>query len=104
MKCLQGIHGNTKCDSPLVQLEEEIAKQKALFNELRSKTPAGSPELEDAKKKLGELLKALGLSKSKGDAPKDAAGGKKKERLLLKTAKVRAVKVEDERFHLPDKE
>lgn len=72
----------------LEQLEQEIAQQKALFNDLRSQHAAGSPELEEAKKKLGELQKALALSKSKGDASKDAAGGKKKERLLLKTAKV----------------
>ncbi|KAF9449986.1 histidine-tRNA ligase [Macrolepiota fuliginosa MF-IS2] len=68
------------------QLEQEIAQQKALFNDLRSQHAAGSPELEDAKKKLSELQKALGLLK-KADGPKDAAGGKKKERLLLKTAK-----------------
>lgn len=77
-------------DSPPInveQLEQEIAQQTTLFNTLRSQHPAGSPELENAKKKLSELKKTLGQSK-KGEGSKDAAGGKKKERLLLKTAKV----------------
>jgi histidyl-tRNA synthetase len=71
------------------QLEQQVAQQTALFNTLRSQHPAGSPELEDARKKLSELKKTLGQSK-KDDAAKDGASGKKKERLLLKTAKVSA--------------
>ncbi|EKM84372.1 hypothetical protein AGABI1DRAFT_110896 [Agaricus bisporus var. burnettii JB137-S8] len=68
------------------QLEQQVTQQTALFNTLRSQHAAGSPELEDARKKLSELKKTLGQSK-KDDVAKDGAGGKKKGRLLLKTAK-----------------
>jgi len=86
-------------------LEAEIASVTAHFNELRlnpDKTVATPEALNDAKKKLAELKKALALAKNAGKekkpkdaAPAGAAGapaqaeGKKKERLLLKTAKVR---------------
>jgi hypothetical protein len=70
----------------LEQLEQLVAQQTELFNALRLQYPAGSPKLEDTRKKLSELKKTLGQSK-KDDAAKDSAG-KKKERLLLKTAKV----------------
>ncbi|TFK71156.1 histidyl-tRNA synthetase [Pluteus cervinus] len=64
-------------------LEQQVAEQTALFNDLRLQGgDAGT--IDEAKKKLGELKKALALTKSEGGA-KDA--GKKRERLLLKTAK-----------------
>ncbi|KAJ7083367.1 hypothetical protein B0H15DRAFT_850754 [Mycena belliarum] len=71
-------------------IPEQIANQTALFNELRSQPNAEPSQIEEAKKKLGELKKALALSKGSDGAP--AATGskeapKKRERLLLKTAK-----------------
>ncbi|KZT27501.1 histidyl-tRNA synthetase [Neolentinus lepideus HHB14362 ss-1] len=66
----------------LVSLEEEVTRQTALVNELRT-TNADARALDEAKKKLGELKKALALSKGAGGSKE----GKKKERLLLKTAK-----------------
>jgi hypothetical protein len=70
----------------LGSIEEEIAKQSARYNELRLQ-PNGDPvALEEVRQKLGELKKTLGQAKAA------AGGGKKKEerdRLLLKTAKVR---------------
>ena len=67
-------------------LAEEVAAQSTLLTELR-KTQGEGPAVEEAKKKLGELKRALALAQN-------ASGGggkeKKKERMLLKTAKVRA--------------
>ena len=66
-------------------LAEEVTAQSALLTELR-KTQGEGPAVEEAKKKLGELKRALALAQN-------ASGGggkeKKKERMLLKTAKVR---------------
>ncbi|KAJ3901374.1 histidine-tRNA ligase [Lentinula edodes] len=78
--------------SSLNSLEGEIETQNALFNELRlsGSDPAG---LEEVKKKLGELKKSLGQAKAKAAADGSTASsskevaGKKKERILLKTAK-----------------
>ncbi|GAW08942.1 histidyl-tRNA synthetase [Lentinula edodes] len=78
--------------SSLDSLEGEIETQNALFNELRlsGSDPAG---LEEVKKKLGELKKSLGQAKAKAAADGATASGskevagKKKERILLKTAK-----------------
>lgn len=67
-------------------LNQEIAQQNTLCNDLRQQNAEASL-VEEAKKKLGELKKSLGALN------KAAAGGKetkKKERLLLKTAKVRS--------------
>ncbi|KZP29283.1 histidine-tRNA ligase [Athelia psychrophila] len=64
-------------------LNQEIAQQNTLCNDLRQQNAEASL-VEEAKKKLGELKKSLGALN------KAAAGGKetkKKERLLLKTAK-----------------
>ena len=66
-------------------LSQEIAQQTTLFNELRLQNAEPS-SVEEAKKKLGELKKALGALAKTAGAGKDA---KKKERMLLKTAKVR---------------
>ena len=76
------------------ELEADIAAQKAIFNDLRAQ---GAP-LEEAKKQLGDLQKTLALVKGAGkekEKKADGSGGqqvegqsKKKERLLLKTAKV----------------
>jgi hypothetical protein len=71
--------------SSTASLEQEIAQQTTLFNELRLKNAEASVQ-DEAKKKLGELKKSLALSKG-GGGSKDA--GKKRERLMLKTAKVR---------------
>ena len=79
-------------------LEAQIATETARFNELR----LGGGSLDESKKTLSELKKALALAKNAGKEKKEKAapaangeaGGssapatKKKERLLLKTAKV----------------
>lgn len=66
------------------ELNHEIAAQSALLNDLR-KQQADAAAVEDVKKRLGELKRALG--QLAGGSSKDA--GKKKERILLKTPKVR---------------
>lgn len=66
-------------------LNQEIAERTALFNDAR-KQGADAAIVEEHKRKLGELKRALGVLHSAGGS-KDA--GKKKERLLLKTPKVR---------------
>ena len=67
-------------------LAEEVAAQSALVNELR-KQGAENAAVEEAKKKLGELKKSLALlQRAQGAGGK---GEKKKERMLLKTPKVR---------------
>ena len=79
------------------ELEADIAAQKAIFNDLRAQ---GAP-LEDAKKQLGDLQRTLQLIKGAGkekEKKPEGSGGqhqvdgqpKKKERLLLKTAKVKS--------------
>ena len=86
---------NLVTEKSVQELEAEIAAQKAIFNDLRAQ---GAP-LEEAKKQLGDLQKTLALVKGAGkEKEKKAEGGggqhqvdgqpKKKERLLLKTAKV----------------
>ena len=82
------------------ELEADIAAQKAIFNDLRAQ---GAP-LEEAKKRLGDLQKTLALVKVAGREKEKKVEGsgdqhqvdgkpKKKERLLLKTAKVCVVLV-----------
>jgi len=70
----------------LQELDSAIAEHSALFNQLKAKAdPAEAAELEAARVKLGELKKSRGaLLQAAGAGSKD----KKKERLLLKTAKV----------------
>jgi histidyl-tRNA synthetase len=68
-------------------LNQEIAQQTTLFNELRLQN-AEPAAVEEAKKKLGELKKSLGALTKAAGGSKDA---KKKERLLLKTAKVSGI-------------
>ncbi|KAI0347935.1 histidyl-tRNA synthetase [Trametopsis cervina] len=63
------------------ELNKEIAAQSALLVELR-KQEGDASALEAAKKKLGDLKRALG--QLTGGSKE---GGKKKERMLLKTAK-----------------
>ena len=66
-------------------LTQQIAEQTALFSKLKLEN--SEPSLvEEARKKLAELKKSLGILKNASGEGKDA--GKKKERLLLKTAKV----------------
>ncbi|KAJ7894552.1 hypothetical protein B0H13DRAFT_1719217 [Mycena leptocephala] len=70
-------------------IQEQITNQTALFNQLRLQN-AETSVIDEAKKKLGELKKSLALSKGSDSSaaagvPKD--GAKKRERLLLKTAK-----------------
>lgn len=64
-------------------LNHEITQQSALLADLR-KQQAEASIVEEAKKKLGELKKSL--ASLDGGSSKD--GGKKKERILLKTPKV----------------
>ncbi|KAJ7842254.1 hypothetical protein B0H14DRAFT_2512003 [Mycena olivaceomarginata] len=66
-------------------ISEQISNQTALFNQLRLQNAEASL-IDEAKKKLGELKKSLALSKG-SDASASKDGGKKRERLLLKTAK-----------------
>ena len=66
-------------------LTQEIAELTAQVTKL--KTEKSEPSLlEESKKKLSEAKKNLNLLKIAAGSGKDA--GKKKERLLLKTAKV----------------
>ncbi|KAJ6494731.1 histidine-tRNA ligase [Mycena vitilis] len=70
-------------------ISEQITNQTALFNQLRLQNAEASV-IDEAKKKLGELKKSLALSKGSdasaaAGVPKE--GAKKRERLLLKTAK-----------------
>jgi histidyl-tRNA synthetase len=74
-------------EADAITINQQISSQTALLNELRSKH-ADPSDVELVKKKLGELKKSLAaLSAGSSAANKDAA--KKRERLLLKTAKVR---------------
>lgn len=66
-------------------LNQEIAQQSTLFNELRQQN-ADASLIEAAKQKLGDLKRSLGALTKAAGGDKDT---KKKERLLLKTAKVR---------------
>jgi histidyl-tRNA synthetase len=68
-------------------IDQQVTQQTVLFNELRLQN-ADPSVIDEAKKKLGELKKSLALMKGAGGS-KDA--GKKRERLLLKTAKVRTL-------------
>lgn len=67
-------------------LTQEIAEQSAVVAKLKAEA-SDAAALEAEKKKLSELKKNLNLLKNAANGGKDA--GKKKERLLLKTAKVR---------------
>ncbi|GLB41153.1 putative histidyl-tRNA synthetase [Lyophyllum shimeji] len=66
-------------------LQQEIEKQTTLLNDLRTQK-AAQELVDEAKKKLGELKKTLAQTTgAAAGAAKDA--GKKRERMLLKTAK-----------------
>lgn len=72
----------------LEALEKEVAAQSALLTDLR-KQQADNAVVEEAKKKLGDLKRALALAQNA-----NSGGGKtekKKERMLLKTPKVRVI-------------
>ena len=76
----------------IAALEAQIISQTALFNELR----LSAKPVDEAKKTLSELKKRLALAKNagkskekKGDEKDALQEKKKKEPLLLKTAKVR---------------
>ncbi|KAG5643679.1 hypothetical protein DXG03_000512 [Asterophora parasitica] len=75
------------------QLQAEIEQFTARFNELR-KSGTANDEVEETKKRLGELKKTLAVANAKAKGAKkdegkdvDGADDKKRERLLLKTAK-----------------
>ncbi|KAJ7292628.1 hypothetical protein C8J57DRAFT_1041644 [Mycena rebaudengoi] len=75
----------TRSLSSMASIESQITEQTALFNQLRLQNAEPSV-LDEAKKKLGELKRSLATSKNSGESgSKDAS--KKRERLLLKTAK-----------------
>ena len=69
-------------------LASEIAAQSTLLNDLR-KQQADPALVEEAKKKLGDLKKSLALLQNANAGASGAKEGKKKERILLKTPKVR---------------
>jgi hypothetical protein len=86
-------------DMDATAINAAITEQSAIFNTLRLQKDADPNALEDAKKKLAELKKKLGeLNKQAKAKPAGAASGskegeaaadaKKRERMLLKTAKV----------------
>ena len=64
-------------------LQKEIDEQTTLFNQLKA---SADPALASVKEKLAELKKNLNQMRNAASGGRDA--GKKKERLLLKTAKV----------------
>lgn len=64
------------------ELNREIAQQSRLLNDLR-RQQADAATVEEVKKKLGDLKRALG--QLSGGSREES---KKKERLLLKTPKV----------------
>ena len=70
----------------LETLTSEQTQQTDLFNRLR-KEGADQAQLDDVKKRIQELKKEIGALKGANGG----AAGKKKERLLLKTPKVRAL-------------
>lgn len=70
-------------------LNQDIAQQKVLLSDLR-KQLADAAVVEEAKRKLGDLQRSLAqLQLQNAGGAKD--GGKKRERLLLKTPKVRSL-------------
>jgi len=83
---------STEATANIAALEAEIVSQTAIFNKLR----LSAQPVDDAKKTLADLKKRLALVKNAGK-PKEKKGDekdalretKKKEPLLLKTAKVR---------------
>lgn len=85
--------------SDAASLSAAIAEQTARLNDLRLQKDADTGALEETKKKLGELKKTLGaINKANalaaaGSKPSSSTAttsdAKKRERVLLKTAKVR---------------
>src|ERR1700754_2623855 len=73
----------------LQSLEEELAMQNKKYNDLRLKPDTDPATLEQVWKKLGELKKTIGQARAAPGGGKDAEKKKERERLLLKTAKVR---------------
>jgi histidyl-tRNA synthetase len=69
----------------LEDLNAEITATSARLTDLRQQA-AEPAAVDEAKKRLGELKKSLALLQNAGGGKE---GGKKKERMLLKTAKVR---------------
>ena len=84
------VHHCTRAMSTAESLATEITTQTALVNELRLQN-TDPTALDAAKKKLGELKKtlgAIGKAEAGSGATAGTSDGKKKDRLLLKTAKV----------------
>lgn len=70
-------------------LSTAIAETTARLNALRIAKEPDQAALDQTKKELGELKKKLGESNKAAAGPSAAADAKKRERLLLKTAKVK---------------
>lgn len=75
------------------ELEAQIEEQTKLFNDLRLRG-SDAKALDEAKIKLAQLKMAFGKAKAAaaaaaGGKPGEGGENKKKERMLLKTAKVR---------------
>lgn len=82
------VHHRTRAMSTAQSLAAEITQQTALVNKLRLQN-TDPTALDAAKKKLGELKKTFGaIGKAVAAGTSDSKDGKKKDRLLLKTAKV----------------
>jgi hypothetical protein len=71
-------------------VDAEIAQQTALLNELRIQK-ADSSAIDEVKQRLSDLKRSQAVLRAQGGSSKDATASKKKERLLLKTAKVRII-------------
>ncbi|KAI9569547.1 hypothetical protein HD554DRAFT_2091947, partial [Boletus coccyginus] len=81
------VHHRTRAMSTAQSLAAEITLQTAFVNELRLQN-TDPTALDAAKKKLGELKKTFGaIGKAGAAGTSDSKDGKKKDRLLLKTAK-----------------
>ena len=83
--------------SSSASLEAAIAEETARFNQLRLDKDGDANAIDESKKKLGDLKKKLGESKKAAaqvvaggskDESSSVADAKKRERMLLKTAKV----------------
>jgi histidyl-tRNA synthetase len=85
--CTMASSTTTSADS----IDSEITQQTALLNELRLQK-ADSSAIDGVRQRLSELKRSQAVSRTEAGSSKDVlAASKKKERLLLKTAKVKII-------------